>query len=83
MPGSCPRAGPMVDVQIARHECGIVTSWKPCGRVPREELVEPGFEEFAYEDGRFPIGEGRGETRVRASLSPTFAGPDATAVCKL
>ena len=54
-----------------------------CERVPREELVEPGFEEFAYEDGRFPIGEGRGETRVRASLSPTFAGPDATAVCKL
>jgi hypothetical protein len=41
-------------------------------------------EEFAYEwTVRFPIGEGRGETRVRASLSPTFAGPDATAVCKL
>jgi len=26
MPGTCPRAGPMIDVQIARHECGIVTS---------------------------------------------------------
>ena len=36
--------------------------------MPREELVEPGFEEFAYEDGRFPIGEGRGETRVRAEF---------------
>jgi protein-L-isoaspartate(D-aspartate) O-methyltransferase len=28
-------------------------------RVPREEFVEPGFEEFAYEDGPLPIGEGQ------------------------
>ncbi len=28
-------------------------------RVPREAFVEPGFEEFAYEDGPLPIGEGQ------------------------
>src|SRR3981189_3179932 len=26
-------------------------------RVPRDAFVEPGFEEFAYEDGALPIGE--------------------------
>ena len=30
--------------------------------MPREALVEPGFEEFAYEDGPLSVGEGRGET---------------------
>ena len=28
-------------------------------RVPREAFVEPGFEEFAYEDAPLPIGEGQ------------------------
>jgi protein-L-isoaspartate(D-aspartate) O-methyltransferase len=28
-------------------------------RVPREAFVEPGMEEFAYEDGPLPIGEGQ------------------------
>src|SRR2546430_5399668 len=28
-------------------------------RVPREAFVEPGFEEFAYEDGALPIAEGQ------------------------
>ena len=27
--------------------------------VPRDAFVEPGFEEFAYEDGALPIGEGQ------------------------
>ena len=43
----------------------------------------PGSKSSPTRTVRFPIGEGRGETRVRdsnivfTSLSPTFAGPDA------
>ena len=39
--------------------CATATSWRPCGSVPREAFVQPGFEEFAYEDGPLPIGEGQ------------------------
>jgi protein-L-isoaspartate(D-aspartate) O-methyltransferase len=28
-------------------------------RAPREAFIEPGFEEFAYEDGPLPIGQGQ------------------------
>ena len=49
----------MVDVQIAgrgvRDRCVL----EALRRVPREAFVEPGFEEFANEDGPLPIGEGQ------------------------
>ncbi|WP_159711619.1 protein-L-isoaspartate(D-aspartate) O-methyltransferase [Geminicoccus flavidas] len=47
----------MVDVQLARrgiHDRHVLNAM---GRVPREAFVEPGLEEFAYEDGPLPIGE--------------------------
>jgi len=49
----------MVDVQIAGR--GIRDSYviQAMQRVRREAFVEPGFEEFAYEDGPLPIGEGQ------------------------
>src|ERR1043166_4985174 len=49
----------MVDVQIAgrgirdRHVLDAMRS------VPRESFVEPGYEEFAHEDGPLPIAEGQ------------------------
>jgi protein-L-isoaspartate(D-aspartate) O-methyltransferase len=49
----------MVEVQIARRgvrDCYVLEALR---RVPREVFVEPGFEEFAYEDGPLPIGEGQ------------------------
>jgi protein-L-isoaspartate(D-aspartate) O-methyltransferase len=49
----------MVNVQIAgrgiRDE-GVLSAMRS---VPREVFVEPGFEEFAYEDTPLPIGEGQ------------------------
>ena len=49
----------MVDVQIARR--GVRARHVPDAmrRVPREAFVEPGFEEFAYEDAALPIREGQ------------------------
>lgn len=49
----------MVDVQIARRGVRDRYVLDAMRRVPREEFVEPGFEEFAYEDGPLPIGEGQ------------------------
>ena len=49
----------MVDVQIARRgvrDRGVLDAMR---RVPREAFALPGFEEFAYEDGPLPIGEGQ------------------------
>src|SRR2546430_3891894 len=47
----------MVDVQIAgrgvRDRCVL----EALRRVPREAFVEPGFEEFAYQDAPLPIAE--------------------------
>lgn len=48
----------MVDVQIARRGVRDRYVLETLRRVPREVFVEPGFEEFAYEDGPLPIGEG-------------------------
>src|SRR5436190_11025738 len=48
----------MVDVQIARRGVRDAHVLEAMRRVPREAFVEPGFEEFAYEDGALPIGEG-------------------------
>ncbi|HEV7368220.1 protein-L-isoaspartate(D-aspartate) O-methyltransferase [Arenibaculum sp.] len=47
----------MVDVQIARRgvrDPGVLAAMR---QVPREAFVDPGFEEFAYEDTPLPIGE--------------------------
>src|SRR5215211_2554681 len=49
----------MVDVQIARRGVRDRRVLEAMRRVPREVFVQPGFEEFAYEDGPLPIGEGQ------------------------
>jgi protein-L-isoaspartate(D-aspartate) O-methyltransferase len=49
----------MVDVQIARRGVRAPHVLDAMRQVPREAFVEPGFEEFAYEDGPLPIGEGQ------------------------
>ena len=49
----------MVDVQIARRGVRDPRVLEAMRRVPREEFVEEGYEEFAYEDGPLPIGEGQ------------------------
>src|SRR5919205_2014050 len=49
----------MVDIQIARRGVRDRSVLDAMRRVPREKFVEPGFEEFAYEDGPLPIGEGQ------------------------
>src|SRR5437016_9876976 len=47
----------MVDVQIARRGVRDRYVLEALRRVPREAFVEPGFDEFAYEDCPLPIGE--------------------------
>src|SRR6185312_5658186 len=49
----------MVDVQIARRGIRDRLVLDAMRAVPREAFVEPGLEEFAYEDGPLPIGEGQ------------------------
>jgi len=49
----------MVDVQIARRGVRGRSVLDAMRKVPREAFVEPGLEEFAYEDGPLPIGEGQ------------------------
>jgi protein-L-isoaspartate(D-aspartate) O-methyltransferase len=49
----------MVDVQIARRGIRDRNVLEVMRRVPREAFVAPGTEEFAYEDGPLPIGEGQ------------------------
>src|SRR5712671_2416832 len=49
----------MVDVQIAGRGIRDAYVIQAMQRVPREAIVEPGLEEFAYEDGPLPIGEGQ------------------------
>src|SRR3954452_23055719 len=49
----------MVEVQIARRGVRDRSVLDAMRRVPREAFVLPGFEEFAYEDGPLPIGEGQ------------------------
>jgi protein-L-isoaspartate O-methyltransferase len=50
----------MVDVQIARRGVRNRHVLEAMRQVPREVFVEPGFEEFAYED--IPLGIGEGQT---------------------
>jgi protein-L-isoaspartate(D-aspartate) O-methyltransferase len=47
----------MVDIQIARRGVRDKLVLEAMRRVPREAFVEPGFEEFAYEDTPLPIAE--------------------------
>src|SRR5918997_5899093 len=49
----------MVDVQIARRGVRDRHVLEAMRRVPREAFVEHGLEEFAYDDGPLPIGEGQ------------------------
>src|SRR5437870_1107043 len=49
----------MVDVQIAQRGVRDPLVLEAMRRVPREAFVESGYEEFAYEDGPLPIGEGQ------------------------
>ena len=49
----------MVETQIARRGVRDRYVLEAMRSVPREIFVEPGFEEFAYEDGPLPIGEGQ------------------------
>jgi protein-L-isoaspartate(D-aspartate) O-methyltransferase len=46
----------MVETQIARRGVRDARVLKAIRQVPREEFVDPGFEEFAYDDGPLPIG---------------------------
>jgi protein-L-isoaspartate(D-aspartate) O-methyltransferase len=46
----------MVDIQIARRGVRDPRVLEALRQVPREEFVDPGFEEFAYDDGPLPIG---------------------------
>jgi protein-L-isoaspartate(D-aspartate) O-methyltransferase len=49
----------MVEVQIAGRGVRDPLVIDAMRHVPREVFVETGFEEFAYEDGPLPIGEGQ------------------------
>jgi protein-L-isoaspartate(D-aspartate) O-methyltransferase len=49
----------MVDVQIAWRGIRAKPLLRAMREVPREAFVEPGMEDFAYEDGPLPIGEGQ------------------------
>jgi protein-L-isoaspartate(D-aspartate) O-methyltransferase len=51
--------GRMVGAQIARRGVRDPLVLEALRRVPREAFVDPGFEEFAYEDSPLPIGEGQ------------------------
>ena len=47
----------MVDVQIAGRGVRDRNVLDAMRDIPREAFVDPGLEEFAYEDGALPIGE--------------------------
>src|SRR5439155_9229776 len=51
-----PARDRMVDVQIKGRGVRDRHVLEAMRRVPREAFVEPGFEEFAYEDSALPIG---------------------------
>jgi protein-L-isoaspartate(D-aspartate) O-methyltransferase len=47
----------MVDIQVAARGIRDSRVLQAMRKVPREEFVDAGMEEFAYEDGPLPIGE--------------------------
>ena len=58
----------MVDIQIARRGVRDRHVLDAMRRVPREAFVEPGYDEFAYDDGPLPMEEGDDE-EARSSLT--------------
>ncbi|MFL6601686.1 MAG: protein-L-isoaspartate(D-aspartate) O-methyltransferase [Steroidobacteraceae bacterium] len=46
----------MLEFQVARRGIRDARVLAALRQVPREEFVDPGFEEFAYDDGPLPIG---------------------------
>jgi protein-L-isoaspartate(D-aspartate) O-methyltransferase len=46
----------MVEIQIARRGVRDARVLEAIRQIPREEFVDPGFEEYAYDDGPLPIG---------------------------
>ena len=59
MPGQSRARNRMVDVQIKRRGVRDRSVLAAMRQVPREVFVDPGFEEFAYEDTPLGIGEGQ------------------------
>lgn len=49
----------MVEIQLARRGIRSPAVLDAMRSVPRERFVQPGMEEFAYEDGPLPIPEGQ------------------------
>ncbi|PRD42480.1 hypothetical protein C5748_16650 [Phyllobacterium phragmitis] len=49
----------MVDIDLARRGIKDRNVLDAARNVAREAFVDPGFEEFAYEDGPLPIGDGQ------------------------
>lgn len=49
----------MVDVQLARRGIRDRRVLNAMKQIPREQFVESGLEEFAYEDGALPIANGQ------------------------
>jgi protein-L-isoaspartate(D-aspartate) O-methyltransferase len=49
----------MVDTKVARRGVRDAAVLRAMYAVPREAFVDPGFEQFAYEDSPLPIGEGQ------------------------
>src|SRR5437763_5803450 len=57
LPGLSRARDRMVNIQIAGRGVRDPLVLEAMRRAPRETFVEPGFEEFAYEDSLLPIGE--------------------------
>ena len=57
MPNFASARDRMVEAQMARRGVRDPSVLNAMRRVPREAFVQPGFEEFAYEDSPLPIGE--------------------------
>ena len=66
MPGQSRARNRMVDVQISAAACATAHVLEAMRQVPREAFVEPGFEEFAYEDSAAAA-----SAKARPSRSPT------------
>lgn len=49
----------MVNVQLVGRGIRDRHVLEAMRQVPREAFVDPGYEEFAYEDGPLPIGQGQ------------------------
>jgi protein-L-isoaspartate O-methyltransferase len=60
----------MVKLHVARRGIGNRDVLHAMREVPREAFVEPGFEEFAYEDGPLPIADGQPRAAGRTWSSP-------------